>query len=54
MTGLQKYVVGVKPKDKEEMILANDALNKSEEHKVVLLIPQSEFDKLQEAFDDCK
>jgi len=55
MTNLKKYVVGIKPKDKEEMILANDALEKTKEHMMVLLIPKSKLDKIiQEVSNESK
>ena len=46
MIDLKKYVVGVKPKDREELVLRNDALEKNEEHMMVLLIPESEYDEM--------
>ena len=43
---LRKYVVGIKPKDKEDLILADNATDICEEDKFVLLIPESEFKEL--------
>ena len=48
MINLKKYVVRIKPKDEEEMLLVNDALHETEEDMIVLVIPKSELDKIIE------
>ncbi len=47
MIKLKEYCVGVKPKDRMELILANDAVIKTDEHLLILLIPESVVDELK-------
>ena len=47
MIKLSKYLLGMKPKDKTEMILADNALVKSVEDLYVLFIPKSIVEELK-------
>ena len=48
MINLRKYVAGVKDKDSNNIVWRPNALKKTEEHMMVLLIPRSELDKILE------
>ena len=51
MIDLNKYVVGIKPKDKRAIYMDGNALNESTEHLKVLFIPESELDKIIEELE---
>ena len=48
MPDLTKYIVGVKSKNTEELMFQPGAMDKADETCVILMIPRSEFEKLQE------
>ena len=52
MINLRKYVAGVKDKDSNNIVWRPNALKKTEEHMMVLLIPKSELDKILEEVDN--
>lgn len=43
MINLRQYVAGIKPKDKEHLVLTTGATDVCPENKIVLLVPSSEF-----------